>query len=264
MSILLHFHSSEDYEQIASKDNDLMIISDKKETFTAAFTSLAAVAGITNSADVAFLTSVAEIRLSASADSTSSVELFIQGLVATDPPRRIVFALIPSKFGRHNTPSRSHSVAALVKSHKGSKKDFTIILAPSQGAYHIPQALAAARQFPLFSLQSSTNKEKKNAVHIVLYGHKENSTKETLTALANVSEGIQLAQQLVDSPPNVLNCHEYLSECTAIAAQLQCTLKVSPSFEISQLLVSFSNLKWSDFSRLHKFEYMATADILNF
>jgi leucyl aminopeptidase len=217
MTNSLHFHSSDEYQQIASKENDLMIISDKKESFTAGFTSLAATAGITNPTDIAFLTSVAEIRLTASADSTSSVELFIQGLVATDPPRRIVFALLPSNFGRHNTPSRSHSVAALIKSHKGSKKDFTVILAPSQGAYHIPQALAAARQFPLFSLQSSINKDKKNAVHIVLYGHKENSTKETLTALANVSEGIQLARELVDSPPNVLNCNEYLSQCIIIA-----------------------------------------------
>lgn len=226
MSNTLHFSSSDEYQQTASKDSDLIIISDKKESFTTAFAGIAVTVGITNPTDIAFLTSVAEIRLAASADSTSSVELFIQGLIATDPPRRIVLALLPSKFGRHNTPSRSHAVASLVKSHKGSKKDFTVILAPSQGEYHIPQALAAARQFPLFSLQSSFAKEKKNAVRIVLYGHKEASTKETLTAIANVSEGIQLAQELVDSPPNVLNCNEYLSECTIIAAQLQCSIKV--------------------------------------
>ena len=96
-----------------------------------------------------------------------------------------------------------------------------VILAPSQGAYHIPQALAPARQFPLFSLQLSTNKEKKIVVHIALYGHKEASTKETLTALANVLEEIQLAQELVDSPPYVLNCHEHLSLCTVIANYFQ-------------------------------------------
>lgn len=225
MASPLRFFSADVYKEMGSKDSDLMIISDKKDSFTSAFSALAAAAGISNAADIAFLSSVAEVRLIVSQESPSSVELFIQGSTATDPPRRIILALLPSKFSRHNSPSRSHSVASLVKSHKGSKKDFVIFLAPSSGDYLAPQAFAVARQFPQYSLKSSAGEERKQIVTIVLYGYL--TAPSRISVIANMAEGIQLAQSLVDSPPNVLHCTEYSNKCVQIAKALNCSVTVS-------------------------------------
>jgi M17 aminopeptidase N-terminal domain 2 len=225
MASPLRFYSADVYKEMANKDSDLMIISDKKESFTSAFSALATAAGISHAGDVAFLSSVAEVRLIVSQESPSSVELFIQGSTATDPPRRVILALLPSKFSRHNSPSRSHSVASLVKSHKGSKKDFVVFLAPSSGDYLAPQAFAVARQFPQYSLKSSPGEEKKQIVTVVLYGYKTEPSR--ISVIANMAEGIQLAQSLVDSPPNVLHCTEYSNKCVQIAKALNCSVTVS-------------------------------------
>jgi hypothetical protein len=79
MAINLQFFLTDLYELTASKDSDLIIISDSKESFITAFHELAKPAGITNEGDIAFLRSVAESRLTPAAETTSSIELFIQG-----------------------------------------------------------------------------------------------------------------------------------------------------------------------------------------
>ena len=226
MSTSVRVYTSELYQQATKANSDLMIISDQKEYFTSKFLDLTSVSGITEVADITFLTSVAEIRLTSSGETPSSTELFVRGLAATDPPRRVVLALLPSKYARHNTPSRSHSVASLVKNHKGSSKDLIVILAPSTGDYFFPQALAIGRQFPLYSLKSlSVGKEEKNPQVSILL-HNSGYSQKLLDNMGNVVDGIRLAQRLVDSPPNVLHTDAYVEECLAVASRTGCKIEV--------------------------------------
>ena len=259
MTTSVEVYKSHDYQLSRNDDADLMIISDVKETFTSALHSIALMTGMTTN-DIAFVSSVAEKRLSVSAETTSSVELFVTG--KTIPDRRVVLALLPSKYGRHNTPSRSHSVASLVKSHKGSKRDLVVLLVPSCSDFCYPQALAVARQFPTYNVKTSKkvlNKEEVsnmkeeeeeeeeeeevgNRVSIVLHA---DGVKESKEMLDHIIEGIRLTQDMVDSPPNKLNPDTYIERCIDVQSQIdfhnekmnkssQITMKVSQFYFLAK------------------------------
>lgn len=222
----INFFFSESFQ--SNKTSDVIIISDVKENFTSKFESLACMAGIISKDDIVFIESVATARLTAAAETTSSVELFIRGDTAANPPRRIILALLPSNYSRHNTPSRSHSVASLIKANKGSSKNLTVILRPSDNDYLFPQAIAVARQFPSYYLKKSTNAENEVMnLNVVLHSSLGKSDSFLLLKLANISKGIHLAQRLVDAPPNVLHTDAYVEECVAVANRLGCEIKVS-------------------------------------
>lgn len=245
MTTSVEVYKSDDYQLSRSDDADLMIISDVKETFTSALHSIALMTGMATN-DIAFVSSVAEKRLSVSAETTSSVELFVTG--KTIPDRRVILALLPSKYGRHNTPSRSHSVASLVKSHKGSKRDLVVLLVPSCSDFCYPQALAVARQFPTYNDKTSkkvSNKKEEevgNRVSIVLHA---DGVKESKEMLDHIIEGIRLTQDMVDSPPNILNPNTYMEICHTVQSQIdfhnkkmnkssQITMKVSQFYFLAK------------------------------
>ena len=207
-------------------DSDLMVIVDTKEAFTTSFHMIAKKTGI-NDNEVAFVVYIAESRLTASADNTSSVEIFVRGITSTSPSRRVILAILPSKYGRHNTPSRSHSVASLVKSHKGSKKDFIIVLAPPTSIFCYPQAMAAARQFPLHSLKSdATDKTDEKGMNVTIVLHCPEGENCDSDSFQEIGNGIRLAQRLVDTPPNILHTDEYVEECRTVASRIGCTIQV--------------------------------------
>ena len=257
MTTSVEVYKSHDYQLSRNDDADLMIISDVKETFTSALHSITLMTGMTTN-DIAFVSSVAEKRLSVSTETTSSVELFVTG--KTIPDRRVILALLPSKYGRHNTPSRSHSVASLVKSHKGSKRDLVVLLVPSCSDFCYPQALAVARQFPTYNVKTSkkiSNKEEVsnmkeeeeeeeeevgNRVSIVLHA---DGVKESKEMLDHIIEGIRLTQDMVDSPPNKLNPDTYIERCIDVQSQIdfhnekmnkssQITMKVSQFYFLAK------------------------------
>ena len=220
-------YTSESYIHTNANANaDLIIISDQKESFTSKFADFASVSGVVDEADIALLTSVAANRLTSCEEIPTSTELYVRGLTSTDPPRRVVLALLPFKYGRHSAPSRSHSVASLVKSHRGSSKELVVILAPSSSDYLFPQALAVGRQFPLYCSKSSSiaRKEKDLKVSVVLKAPE--FSQEMADSMGNVIDGIRLAQRLVDSPPNDLHTDAYVEECQAVASRTGCKIQV--------------------------------------
>lgn len=222
----INFYSADVF--VASKTSDIIIICNSKESLTSRFNEYAVTAGISNEDDITFLVTVAKARLIAAAETTCAVELFVRGETAANPPRRIILALLPLQYSRHNTPSRSHYVASTIKAHKGSSKDLTVILAPSDNDYLFPQALSVSRQFSSYFLKKITSAEMEDVkVNVVLhfnsahFGHAN-----LLQKLTNLSKGIRLAQCLVDSPPNVLHTDAYVQECVIVADRLGCAIKV--------------------------------------
>jgi probable aminopeptidase NPEPL1 len=227
----INFFISDNF--VASKTSDIIIISNSKESLTSRFNELAVAAGISNKDDITFLDAVAKARLIPAAETTCAVELFVRGETAANPPRRIILALLPLQYSRHNTPSRSHSVASTIKAHKGSSKDLTVILAPSDNHYLFPQALSVSRQFSSYFLKKPSNAEiEEMKVNVVLHVDEGTASSAHIDAgfllqkLTNLSKGIRLAQRLVDSPPNVLHTDAYVQECIIVANRLGCAIKV--------------------------------------
>ena len=165
-------------------------------------------------------------KLSASKDNSASTELSLvhQG---TKKLVKIVLAVLPTACSRHNTPSRSHAVSAIVKAHKC---DVTENLEVHIVNYDTPsvdasvtvrdivyaQAVAVGRAFPTFSLKSSNvpllNRGKVSIVLTVL------STNDTdlLHEIKYTISSVRYIQGLVDSPPNVLNCKTYVEHCQSL------------------------------------------------
>jgi probable aminopeptidase NPEPL1 len=223
----INFFISDNY--VASKTSDVIIICDLKEFLTSNFNELALTAGISNKEDIAFLESVAKVRLIPTAETACAVELFVRGDTPACPPRRIVLGLLPLNFSRHNTPSRSHSVASTIKAHKGSSKDLVVILAPKNNDYLFPQALSVSRQFSEYFLKKpSITESEEMKVSVVLHAiTAQVDGTFLLKKLTNLSKGIRQTQRLVDTPPNVLHTDAYVKECVIVANRLGCAIKVS-------------------------------------
>ena len=64
--------------------------------------------------------------------------------------KKIVVCLLPKACSRNNTPAKSHAVGQLIKQHKSSSST-TIYLCPEDPERDgLAQALAVARQYPLY------------------------------------------------------------------------------------------------------------------
>ena len=213
------YQFSGSYAWDTSSHKDIILISDVRETLTAAVDTLGLDVG-----SKAFLKAVCADRVKQATDTPSSVEVYVQGASVSATPRRVVLALLPTAASRHNTPSRSHAVGAVVKSHKG-KKDVIIMLAPSNDEYLHAQAVAVARQFPMYSAQSASGAAAaaEQMVDVVLSPTTPAFAAANATLLldvANVSRGIRLACRLIDTPPNVLHTDAYVEECRRVAEKL--------------------------------------------
>ena len=176
-------------------------------------------------------------RLKESDENPSSVEIFVRGENATTEARRVVVALLPTAVSRHNTPTRSHAVATVIKNSKG-KKDLVVMLCPSKDDWLFAQAIAVSRQFPLYTLQSAQSTVN-ITVAVVLVPQDASfasANASLLVDIENVSKSIRLSCRLVDTPPNILHSDMYVDECRQIAQHLgsNCSIKVIQGKELEE------------------------------
>ncbi len=189
--------------------------------------TFAKVVGLSDAQDFDLLKTLAS-KVSAGSDSASSLEHYFY-LGSERKLSKVVIIVLPTACSRHNTPARSHALAAAMKGHKGSDP-VKIVVVPKAADRALAQALAVGRQFPLFSLKSSDVKaaaESTQAVSIVIdfpnyEESNENIVKEAATAISN----IRLAQKLVDSPPNILHSDAYVEVCRTVATALNVKMHV--------------------------------------
>ncbi|GMI13187.1 hypothetical protein TrLO_g9209 [Triparma laevis f. longispina] len=137
-----------------------------------------------------------------------------------------IHSLPTSSLSRHNTPLRSSDITKLVspKSPKGTEVvDLTFVAENVKDASAI--ASAAAKSFPVFKCtkKSDDPEEKKEVKHNVRF-----ATTSALLSCKNIyknaqttSNAITLASRLVDTPPNMLNVSEFITEASQVAQRLK-------------------------------------------
>lgn len=161
-------------------------------------------------------------RLSPGSDFGDSVELLLPGPEGNY--RRFALGALPNVVSRHNTPSKPHALGTLVKNIKGSG-DVTLLLRPKVNEHAYAQVCSIARQFPMFSMKS--NKSSPSVVSIVVDFKVNDAGNAKMVSDLNITvTSIRLAQRLVDSPTNVINCSTYVAECRAIATEIGCAVTV--------------------------------------
>lgn len=206
-----------------------VIVIDDASEFQAltADSTVAKVVGLSDSQDFELLKTLAS-KTSAGADSASSLEHYFY-LGAERKLSKVVIIVLPTACSRHNTPARSHALAAAMKGHKGSDA-VKIIVIPKSTDRALAQALAVGRQFPLFSLKGADVKaatETPQSVSIIInFPNYEESNETLVSEAAKAISNIRLAQKLVDSPPNILHSDAYIAICREVATALNCKIHV--------------------------------------
>eukprot|EP01039_Chlorochromonas_danica_P004816 gene4816-5280_t len=147
---------------------------------------------------------------------------------------RYSVVLLPAACSRHNTPSRSHALAAAVRDIKSSKNTIVLLLVENEQVA-FAQGLAVGRQFPVFSKKSNDHHGDSQQVAVVLHFPASHvvSDKETLLRRMFLTvNNIRLAQRLVDTPPNLLHSDAYVADCLELANMLNCSAKVIKGHEL--------------------------------
>ena len=223
MATLSFFYSST-YEKPSIDFENVLIIGDSPSSFNALSLSHSVIiaAGLTEESSINLIKTAGSTKLSPGTDSGSSIDLLIS---QNGNLRKITLIFLSTTYSRHNTPARSHSLASLVKSNKGSS-DLLVLLIPSQSSFALAQALTISRQFPLYTLKSSGSKAIK--VHVVIHLDSTDETNDNalLQDIIETADSIRLSQRLVDMPPNVLHTDSYVAEIREIASKLGFGLEI--------------------------------------
>lgn len=185
------------------------------------------VVGLSDSQDFDLLKTLAS-KVSAGSDSASTLEHYFS-LGSERKLSKVVIIVLPTACSRHNTPARSHALAAAMKGHKGSDA-LKVIVVPKSTDRALAQALAVGRQFHTFSLKGADVKaaaESTQSVSIIIdFPNYVESNEHIVKEAAATIENIRLAQKLVDSPPNILHSDAYIEVCRNVAATLNCEIHV--------------------------------------
>jgi leucyl aminopeptidase len=168
-------------------------------------------------------------------DSVSSIESFLF-TGSSKNLTKVIVIILPTAVSRHNTAARSHALTAAIKSHKaGNNDNMMVLLFPKEENHAFAQSLAVGRQFPVFSLKSSSSSSSNDhassstKVDIVI-NFPEGSTlggnPSFLEKCNKTIENIRFCQKLIDTPPNILNSTEYINIAVDAAKKLGCSVNV--------------------------------------
>ncbi|XP_067631865.1 probable aminopeptidase NPEPL1 isoform X2 [Eurosta solidaginis] len=152
-------------------------------------------------------------------------------------------AAVPLKCSRHNTPSRSHAITRLIKTHIMNANEENIVIVCDRTDL-FASACAVARAFPLYSRKTSghnkgeirtfadmndvgtnDNTSPKINVEFVVIESDGQISEEPLSAddigcIEEAARGIRLAARLVDMPCNEMNVGHFVNEAEIVAEEL--------------------------------------------
>eukprot|EP00586_Coscinodiscus_wailesii_P013545 CAMPEP_0172515236 /NCGR_PEP_ID=MMETSP1066-20121228/266425_1 /TAXON_ID=671091 /ORGANISM="Coscinodiscus wailesii, Strain CCMP2513" /LENGTH=339 /DNA_ID=CAMNT_0013296237 /DNA_START=100 /DNA_END=1116 /DNA_ORIENTATION=+ len=178
--------------------------------------------------------------------SSGCASTFLPPLTTDATPHRVSLCLLPSKVSRNNHPLSVHALTNFVsKTSKGGKGRTHLIVkgvSEEDGVTSGAVAAAIARAFPLYSQKSTsggtaadddendstdddddTSTNAAVLVSLIDAAGKRLVDDTTLQSAQYVTEGVQLAARLVDTPPDALSPDEYSVECHRLAEELNRT-----------------------------------------
>jgi len=144
---------------------------------------------------------------------------------AGDSTSRFIVVLLPEHCSRHNTPTRSYSIAALLKKQMPRSGAVGVILALDEPDHALAASCAVARSLPLYSRKTGDDDEEGDrTVRVACVG--PDGTLAPDPRIAAVSEAVRLAARLVDTPPSTLNTDVFVDEARAVASEVGAEIEV--------------------------------------
>jgi probable aminopeptidase NPEPL1 len=217
---------STDYSQVIAVFDNAEVLNEKFDS-----KKIAVLLNVSDDQEYEKLSRVAK-KLKAGKESTVTVETHtLRG--GSQTLVKVVFILLPDHFSRHNTPSRSHALAAAMKGRRTAEG--TVVALFSSSPDHVyAQVVAIGRQFPTYSAKSS-NRTTPGKVDILIdfSAGKVGAVASPIFPVASLAsaathtiESVRLAQELVDMPPNLLHSDAYINICRTIASDLGAQIEV--------------------------------------
>lgn len=148
-------------------------------------------------------------------------------------PLQVTLHALPTQVSRSNTLARPHAISSFVKSHAAlltkrgqdeptDESVLVLLLLPGHEATWFAAGAAVARAAPLYThkLKKSSGLPNEGSPKLpdnleVVY--ETPLTQEQTKLVQHTADAIQLAQRLVDAPPNELHSDAFIAEALAVA-----------------------------------------------
>lgn len=127
-------------------------------------------------------------------------------------------AALPVKCSRHNTPSRTHSITKIIKTHSTGAEECIVLVCEKADLF--ASACGVARAYPTYSRKTATatSTDHTITVEVLLIGKGDTPvTDEDIKVLNDAVYGVRLAARIVDSPANEMHTDAFIEEVQKVA-----------------------------------------------
>jgi len=143
---------------------------------------------------------------------------------------RLVVCLLPEHCSRHNTPTRSYSITALLRKLLPASGTVGVLCCLDDPSHALAAACSVARAAPEFSLKSPGEDARERELQVGFLA--DEHSVEATTSIMNTAHAVRLAARLVDTPASVLNTDAFVEEARSIATKTGASIQVLRGAEL--------------------------------
>lgn len=130
-------------------------------------------------------------------------------------------AALPLKCSRHNTPSRTHSITKIIKTHSTGTDECIVLVCERSDLF--ASACGVARAYPIYSRKTAVGSSSDHSVtvEVLLVGTGDSPiSEEDIKVLNDSVFGVRLAAKIVDSPANEMHTSGFIDEVQKVGQLL--------------------------------------------
>jgi probable aminopeptidase NPEPL1 len=139
--------------------------------------------------------------------------------------REIAIGVLPQQVSRHNDKSGSHGLQDIAKACCGDGKTRRLVLVSEEEEEYLSLVCALTRAFPVFSMKSKASakddKEAKESPAEPMVVSLSGASASTIKKAIAISEAVELACRMVDTPPTSMDPQGMIDEAMASAKRVE-------------------------------------------
>jgi probable aminopeptidase NPEPL1 len=226
---LSEFESNKSVNASANTEDIICVIDSSPQAFfenVASNSAACCALGLDSQSNLKMAQSAAKKCAAPGKDKGSSITCMLIVDAEQGTARSFTICCLPTACSRNNTPSKAHAVTTAVKASRGSGNLRIVILPSNPAATATAQAIAVARAFPIYNDKKDARKKlaggEVSTVTVVVNVSSGASSEDALRMkeINHLASSIRLCAQLVDMPPNLLNCTTYTDAAVKLAEGL--------------------------------------------
>jgi probable aminopeptidase NPEPL1 len=125
---------------------------------------------------------------------------------------------ISDKASRHNTTSKAHSFADVVRKNCFGKNQ--LIIAACERQNSVAVAAAIARSYPLYNSKTTQVQKRNVCVKFIYTDSQEGQTDDEINCFNVLADSVRLAAKVTDTPCAEMNTDDFLEEIRKVGKEL--------------------------------------------